>query len=123
MKDADGKETKLPARIEPYRASKEDPPLPPLTAPHLFDWLMEVGPAESDAMGQKQISWSTIRDWAAMTFQRLSAWEARVLRRLSGEYLAEIHLAEDRMRPPPWSPGRTEVDRETEEQRLRAVLG
>jgi len=74
-------------------------------------------------MGQAPIGWTTIRDWAAMTFQRPTAWEARVLRRLSGEYLSELHAAEDRMRPAPWLPERTEIPRESEEQRLRAVLG
>lgn len=109
--------------MEEYRAGKTDPPLPPITARHVFDWLMEIGPTEASAMGESPIGWSTIRDWAAGTFQHLSAWEARMLRRLSVEYLSEIHAAEDHNRPAPWSVPRAEVDREAEERRLRAVLG
>ncbi|GGE75161.1 hypothetical protein [Sphingomonas prati] len=109
--------------MEGYKARKADPPLPPLTARHVFDWLMEVGPADVGAMGQVPLGWSTIRDWADGTFQRLSAWEFRTLRKLSAEYLAELSAAEDRNRPAPWSPGRADIDPKTEEQQLRAVLG
>ena len=123
MKSAQGVETKLPARMEPYRERSEDPPLPPIAAPHLYEWLMEVGPIAVDGMGQTPITWSMIRDWAALTFKRLSAWEARTLRRLSTEYLAELRAAEDHMRPAPWVPTRAEVKPEDAERQLRAVLG
>jgi hypothetical protein len=123
VKDARGTETKLPARAEPYKAQKTDPPLPPLTATYLYDLLMQVGPVEAGGMGQVPIGWTTIRNWSELTFTRLSAWEARTLRRLSGDYLAELHAAEDHNRPAPWSPGRADVDGQDAERRLRAVLG
>ncbi len=123
VKDSRGVETKLPARIDPYRAQKAEPPLPPLVAQHVYDWLMEVGPVEAGGMGQVPLSWTAIRDWAGLTFKRLTAWEARLLRRLSAEYLTESHAAEDHNRPAPWSPGRSEVDQQDQERRLRAVLG
>jgi len=123
MKGSDGDEVKFPSRMEGYKEQEVDPPLPPLTARHIFDWLMEVGPTESGGMGPVPIGWTTIRNWRDATFTRLSAWEARLLRRLSTEFLTESHLAEDRYRPAPWLPGRTEVDRVAEERQLRAVLG
>ncbi len=123
VKSAQGAETKLPARIEPFKAQKTDPPLPPITAQHVYDWLMQVGPVEAGGMGQVPISWATIHAWSALTFTRLSSWEARMLRRLSSDYLAEIHAAEDHTRPAPWAPGRAEVDQQEAERRLRAVLG
>lgn len=123
MKDHAGKETRLPARMEPFRAGRMEPPLPPLPLRHVFDWLMEVGPAEPGAAGQVPVSWREIDAWATRTYQRPSAWEARTIRRLSGEYLAEIHAAEDHTRPAPWSPVGVEIDRASEERRLRAVLG
>lgn len=123
MKDSKGVETKLPARIEPFKAERAEPPLPPLPERHVYDWLMEVGPVDASDTGQSPISWTTIRDWAGLTFRRLSAWEARTLRRLSTEYLAELHAAEDHVRPAPWSPGPSEITQREAERRLRAVLG
>lgn len=84
---------------------------------------MEAGPVEAGGMGPAPLSWREISAWAERTFQRPSAWEARTLRRLSREYLSEIHAAEDQHRAAPWSPAPTEADRNTQEQRLRAVLG
>jgi hypothetical protein len=84
---------------------------------------MEVGPAESGAMGQGPISWREIDAWAARTFAQVSAWEVRLLRRLSTEYLAEIHQAEDPSRPAPWWPSILQVDHEANERQLRSVLG
>lgn len=122
-RDAAGKETPLPARITSYRADQTDPPLPHLEHHRLFDWLMDAGPVESGPMGQAALSWCEIDAWAARTFTRPSAWEARTLHRLSAEYLAELRAAEDQHRPPPWGQPGAEVDRATEERRLRAVLG
>jgi hypothetical protein len=119
----DGKEQKMPARIESYKSSGEEPPLPPLTAQHIYDALMEVGPTEAGAMGPIPLSWREIDAWAARTFARPSAWEARLLRRLSAEYVNQAHLAEDRNCPAPWWPLRIEVDLEANERQLRAVLG
>ena len=123
VKDSRGIETKLPARIAPYKAQRAGPPLPPLTAQHVYDWLMQVGPVEVSGMGQVPISWATIHAWAALTFNRLSAWEARMLRRLSSEYLAEVQAAEDHTRPAPWTARWSEIDTKDAERRLRAVLG
>jgi hypothetical protein len=125
VKRHDGTELKLPARIDGYRGKDgvPNPPMPPVTALHIFEWLMEVGPTDSGAMGRGPIGWSTIRDWQLATFKPLNAWEARLLRRLSVEFLTESHLAEDHTRMAPWSPGPDGIDREAEERQLRAVLG
>lgn len=116
-----GPEVKLPARIEAYKHA--EPPLPPLTARHLYDWLMEIGPVQAGGMGPAPIGWDTIGWWKRDTFQRPSAWEVRTLHRLSREYLGELQAAEDPHRAAPWSAGRIEVDREANERQLRSVLG
>lgn len=123
MIQPNGKEIKLPPRREAYKNHVGGPPLPPLDAPHLFEWLMEIGPTDNGAMGRGPISWTAIRDWKATTFKPLSAWEARLLRKLSVEYLTESHLAEDNGRQPPWMPESVEIDHEANERQLRAVLG
>lgn len=84
---------------------------------------MEIGPTEAGGMGAVPLSWREIDAWASRTFARPSAWEARLLRRLSAEYLAESRAAEDPHRPTPWAERPTTVDREANERQLRAVLG
>jgi hypothetical protein len=84
---------------------------------------MEIGPTENGAMGQGPISWQAIDAWVARTFTPASADDARLLRRLSREYLTELHLAEDRNRPAPWSPVGDQVDHQANERQLRSVLG
>lgn len=123
MTQPDGKEIKLPQRVETFKNNIGGPPLPPLEAAHLFEWLMEIGPTETGPNGRGPISWTAIRDWKAATFKPLSAWEARLLRKMSVEYLTESHLAEDNSRQPPWMPERFEIDHEANERQLRAVLG
>lgn len=125
MKRPDGTELKLPPRIDAYKDDRgiPRPPMPPVTAMHIFEWLMEVGPTDSGAMGRGPVSWSAIRDWKEATFQPLSAWEARLLRKMSVEFLTESHLAEEASRPAPWTQAPAEIDREANERQLRAVLG
>jgi hypothetical protein len=105
-----------------FVAAEQDAPLPDLTAPHVIDMLMDVGPVENTGMGQIPISWRTLDAWAARAFVRPSAWECRTLRRLSAEYLAELHAAEDPMRPPPWSDALSQAGRVDADAQLRAVL-
>ena len=113
----------LPSRLEGYKAQKAEPPLPVISAKYIYDWLMEVGPTENGGMGPVQLSWKEICAWSSMTFTSMTAWEARLLRELSSEFITESRQAEDRNRPPPWTPVAAAVDREAEERRLREVLG
>jgi hypothetical protein len=116
-------ETKSPARIEAYKAAGGGLPLPELTVPHLYTWLMEAGPIESGAMGSAPLGWPTIRAWAEQTFTPMSAWEARTLRQMSIRYFSELHAAEDPHRPAPFWPARGMADHDANERQLRAVLG
>lgn len=84
---------------------------------------MEIGPIDVGAEGRRPISWVAIDAWARRTFAEPTAWEVRLLRRLSAEYLAESHRAEDPTHSAPWWPERLEVDHEASERQLRAVLG
>jgi hypothetical protein len=84
---------------------------------------MEIGPVEANGMGRSPIGWQAIDAWARQTLAQPTPWEARLLRRLSADYLAESHRAEDCHHPAPWWPESLEVDQEANERQLRAVLG
>src|SRR3546814_18930817 len=70
-------------------------------------------------MGAAPLSWQSIRSWSDMTGIYPAPWEARLIRKLSIEYLAEGRRAESENCPPPWRAEVTERERETEVQRLR----
>lgn len=97
--------------------------MPPNPAPHIIDWLMEIGLTEAAGMGSAPLSWQEIDAWCNRTGIDLATWEARLIRRLSADYLAECRKAEDRNCPPPWRWPVTAREREVEMERLEAVLG
>lgn len=77
--------------------------MPPVTAEYLIGHLMDAGLVDVGGMGQAPLSWTTLRHWREQTGVRLSPWEARLLRRLSSEYIAEQHRAEAIDAKAPWS--------------------
>lgn len=92
------------SRYEKY--SSIDSPLaelPPVDyAAYLIDYLMEVGPVMSGAMGPTPITFGEIHAWASVTGTIINAWDARMLRYLSRCYVNEFQDAKDRNRPAPW---------------------
>ena len=97
--------------------------MPPNPAPHLIGYLMEMGLTEAAGMGMVALSWREITAWQDGTGIVLSSWQARLIRRLSTEYVAELHAAEDESRGPPWKPPVTQREIDSEEDRLRMLLG
>lgn len=97
--------------------------MPPNPAPHIIARLIEAGLTESGGMGAAPLSWQSIRAWRQETGTHLAAWEAKLLRQLSVEYLSEGRRAESENCPPPWHAEVTKREIETEENRLRALLG
>jgi hypothetical protein len=73
-------------------------------------------------MGAGPVSWREINEWQRATGINLPAWEARLIRRLSSEYLAETRRAESENCPPPWRAEVTQREREVELARLQMVL-
>ncbi|WP_419827657.1 phage tail assembly chaperone [Sphingomonas sp.] len=119
--DQDGR--KKLSRLEAQYGTKVPPPMPPNPAPHIVDRLMEIGLHEAAGMGVVPLSWREITAWQENTGVRLEAWEARLIRRLSADYVNESRLAEDESRPSPWRAPVTKREVDTEEARLRSVLG
>ena len=105
------------------RRRKITPPMPPNPMPHIITRAVEVGLTEAAGMGVVPISWREITHWQRNTGVVLAPWEARLLRKLSTEYVAEMRRAESENCPPPWNAEPTRREIETEEARLRLVLG
>ncbi len=97
--------------------------MPPNPAPHIIHRLIELGITEAAGMGVGPITWQTIAAWQRVTRIELGSWEARLLRRLSVEYVAESRRAESENAPPPWRTEMTQRERDVELEGLRAVLG
>jgi hypothetical protein len=110
-------------RIDELKKSGVTPPMPPNPAPHIIDRLIEVGLSEAAGMGAVPLSWREIDAWQRNTGTDLPPWEARLLRRLSSDYLAMSRKAEDENCPPPWNAPVTDRERDSEVARLRMVLG
>jgi len=79
------------------------PDFPAIRTPWVIDWLMEVGPTDPGAMGAVPISWATIGQWQHCMCLDLPPWLARLLRRLSMEFVAETVRAREPDCPPPWT--------------------
>ena len=110
------------SRIEELRKNRIPPPMPPNPAPHIVNRLIEMGLTEAAGMGVAPLSWREIDAWCARTGVDLDPWEARLIRRLSAEYLAEGRRAESETCPPPWRGEVTPQEMNAEVVGLRAVL-
>ena len=79
--------------------------MPPLNGGrYLLDYLLDVGPVVSGGMSAAPVTSRELMPWCEETGIRLQPWEAKCIRRLSRDYLAESHKAEKRNCPPPWRP-------------------
>lgn len=105
------------------KATGIEPQLPPNPAPHIIGWMNELGWAKSSGMDRVALTYGDIRD-LEVGGTRVKPWEAKLLRRLSTEFLAESRKAESMNCPAPWVPDHVIVaDPDLEERRLRSVLG
>jgi hypothetical protein len=80
-------------------------------ADYLLGYLWEVGPTLVAGMGAGPITHQELRAWQVNSGIRLQPWEARILRRLSIDYLAEMSRAEKADCPAPWQSVAVTVDR------------
>lgn len=111
------------SRLDRMQRLGIDPPMPPNPAPHIIARLIEIGLTEAAGMGIVPIGWQTIDAWCRRTGSDLDPWEARMLRRLSVEYVAENRRAESENCPPPWRAEVTQREIEVEHAQLEALLG
>jgi hypothetical protein len=77
--------------------------LPPVDgAYYLIDYLMELGPANSNGMGLSPVSYSEIRDYSEITNTHLTPWDAHMLRHLSRVYVGQYNLSKEINTPAPY---------------------
>ncbi len=111
------------SRAERMGKKAAEAAMPPNPMPHIIDRFVEMGMVEAAGMGTVALSWSTLSAWSQMTGVRLCPWEARTIRRLSVEYLAEGRRAETETCPAPWKAPVSNVDIASERAALEMVLG
>lgn len=84
------------------QGGSDEPEMPPCDTPHLVAWLFEIGPTLPAGMGEGPLTHGELHSWQLNTGITLHSWEARLLRRLSLDYLTESHKARARDCPAPW---------------------
>lgn len=110
------------SRIQQMKERGETALMPPNPAPHITDWLLEIGPLGADAGA---LSWRDLAAWQGMIGVELEPWEARLIRRLSSEFATMRHKAEKADCPPPWSGTLEDVEsgRDRVATKVRALFG
>jgi hypothetical protein len=111
------------SRAESMGKKAAENAMPPNPMPHLIERFMEMGMVEAAGMGTVALSWPTIAAWSHMTGVRLCPWEARLIRRLSVEYLAEGRRAEAETCPAPWKAPVSKAEIDAERAGLERLLG
>lgn len=98
----------------------EAPYWPPNPAPHITDWLVEIGPTMGDAVVTEQ----ELVAWQLNSGVELDAWEARTIRRLSTAFLAQSDKARkpDCLAPYTGSEEQIVVRRDGIANRIRAIF-
>jgi hypothetical protein len=86
---------------------KQDAARPPASLQYLLDILYDVGPTGQGGMGPAPLSHLELLAYQVNMGIRLQPREIRALRKLSAQWIAMSHEAEDPMCPPPWSPAPT----------------
>ena len=76
--------------------------MPEIDAPHLIDYLFEAGPTLISSMGEGPLTHSELHAWQRNTGITLQPWEARIMIRLSKDYLGEAQRAKARDAEAPW---------------------
>lgn len=87
-----------------------NPRMPPLTvSDHIVGYLFEIGPIVTTGMGTAPISHQEMQAWQHNVGIALEPWQARLIRQLSHDYIAEMQRAEKPDCPAPWGDLHKEV--------------
>lgn len=79
---------------------------------YLIGYLRELGFCQSNGMGVSELSFQEISAWMHATGLRLNPWEALTLKKLSSEYVAQLHASKDPLEPAPFGDGELEIKRD-----------
>lgn len=109
-------------RLKRMEADGIVPIMPPLAAPYIVEFLMEVGPIEPSGMEGGPVSWTTLYHWQQQVGITLQPWELRLIRTLSAEYLDQMRKSRDPDCPAPWG-GITDDHRAAVSAKISALFG
>ena len=115
-------------RLEKMRESGIEPALPIIPAPCFVGWLMDAGPTEvvgasMDGAVRQTLSWGAIAQWEEGSGISLAPWQKRLLRQLSGDWLAAADRAKKVDCPPPWQPEQPfEINREAVGRKVVSIF-
>lgn len=104
-KGANPEQERRPQLSRREMLESEDRPveMPPIEwGGYILNHLFEFGPTMAAGMGSGPITPSEVESWQRVIGIEFSPWEARLLLRLSREYLSESHRATQRDCPAPW---------------------
>jgi hypothetical protein len=91
------------SRRDEMKADDVEPDMPPVEwGRYLVEYLFEFGPTMAAGMGSAPLAPSEIEAAQRLLGIQLQPWEARLLLRLSREYLEESHRATQYNCAPPW---------------------
>lgn len=111
-------------RLQTMTAAGASPDLPDAgVAGYLSGYLFECGPVAYGAMGALPLSWHDIAAWQQALGIDLAAWEAKALRRLSSDYIAQCQLSEEPDCPAPYVDRRDEGRRQVVADKVRSIFG
>lgn len=112
-------------RAQKLQDEGRQPDLPPLAGgEHLVGYLLDAGPLSHGGMGPVPLSHLDIQAWQCNTGIELTAWEARTLRDLSREYVAQLQASAAPDEPAPYVHVDLQADRrEAVSQRVASIFG
>jgi hypothetical protein len=111
-------------RREQIEDDGREPLMPPLDwGDYLVEYLFEIGPTLPTGMGSAPLTPPVIESAQRLLGIEFQPWEARLLLRLSREYLAESLKATKDGCPPPWVDSENaEADRIATAKRLEQAM-
>lgn len=98
------------------------PPLPEVAAPHLLGYLFEIGPISLGGAMQSPITSQEILAWQQLTRIALTPWEARAIKRMSIDYLDQMHASEAPDCKAPWMPADYVTDHSATAKSMQKAL-
>ena len=96
-------EEEATSRLEEMRRKGLEPLMPPCSSDHHIQTLMDLGPVEVAGMDRVPITWPTIAAYSMFSGTHLEPWEAKMIRRLSADWLSASREAEEPDAAPPWT--------------------
>lgn len=107
------------------REAGRDPDLPDLdpSLQFIVNMLFEAGPISPAGDGFTVLSWQEIEAWKKCCGVTLAPWLARLIRRLSADYVRESREATAYDAPQPWAGDQTTERRERVSVHMKRLMG